>query len=491
LDVFKDASVGTGFVNVEPDIDGKVRWVPSFVEYKGIRHPQLTVLVALNDLGHEFDWVEVVPEKKMIVTEEFVMPLGRRSSMLVNYPDVWGKAFRHYSYIDILQSYLADVTGQKPSVNLKDLKDTVCFIGFTATASPDAHPSPMEPLYPGVGLHASVYNSIVSRNFVWRLNRWCNLLILIALWLFTGYVTLKSRKRFAMLSLLFIMAAYVFMARYIFQFWGIWIDVFYPLVTVAVIYLIITFKKYLTETRKREIIEKELDIAKDIQQSFLPTKIPSVRGIDVSVRMETAQQVGGDLYDMIQMDEDKLGVMVGDVSGKGVPAALYMARLVSVFTACAREGTPREVVKHVNDRLVSEGGSNLFVTLTYMVFDTESRTVTFAVGGHPPTILIEPDGNVKLLDVEEGLPLGLVEGGFSEGKWEYKPGSLFVLYTDGVTEAKNTHEEMFTQERLVELVKTFKGLSAEEVIDSIHGAVADFAGKAKQYDDITVMAIKT
>ncbi|RKY42105.1 MAG: hypothetical protein DRP85_04030 [Candidatus Makaraimicrobium thalassicum] len=490
IEVLKKAAKGTGFINVEPDIDGKIRRIPPFIEYKGVFYPHLTVLAALNNLGYGFDQVRIIPEKKMIVSEDLIIPLAEGSFMPVDYPAVWGRAFRHYSYVDILQSYLADVMEQEPAVDLKELDGTVCFIGLTATAAPDTHPSPMEPLYPGIGVHTSVYNSIIQKSFLRRLNKWWNLLILVAMWLFTAYVTEKSRKRFALISIILIMATYVFIAMLFFWPLGIWIDVFYPLVSMVAVYVVFTFKKYVTETQKRELIEKELNIARSIQQSFLPSEIPVPGGMDISVRMLTARQVGGDLYDIVQLNGSKLGVMLGDVSGKGVPAALYMARVVSVFKTFVGEGAATEVLKNVNERLIAEGSSNFFVTLTYTVFDTETNSASFAIGGHLPTILIEPGGNVELLDVAEGIPLGLVESDFSPGRREYKPGSMFLFYTDGVTEAMNTADEMFGQERLVELVENLKGCSAEEVVDAVHKAVSDYAGKASQHDDITVMAVR-
>ena len=491
IEVLKSVAKGTGFINVEPDIDGKIRKIPAFFEYKDKFYPHLTVLVALNNLGYAFEDVEIIPGKKIKISGDLVIPLHEDSSLFINYPAVWGKAFRHYSYVDILQSYLADITGQDPVLDLSDFKDAVCFIGMTATASPDAHPSPLEPLYAGIGVHTSVYNSIIQNGFLVRLGRWPNLIVLIFMWLLTAHVTKRSRKRFSLFSILLIMALYVAAAILLFWPMGVWIDIFYPLVTIAAVYIIFTFKKYITEIQKREVIEKELDIAKDIQQSFLPAEIPTVGGMDINVEMLTARQVGGDLYDIVQLDDKRLGIMLGDVSGKGVPAALYMARVVSVFKTFVKEGTVDVVLKNVNNRLITEGSSNLFVTLTYMIFDTETNTATYSIGGHLPTLLIEPDGNVELLDVSEGMPLGMIEGDFGAGKKEYKPGSIFVLYSDGVTEAMNIKNEMFEEERLIELAKTLKGFSPENVVKILHKAVADFAGKAKQHDDITIMAIKT
>jgi len=490
LEVFKKAAKGTGFINVEPDIDGKIRRIPSFIEYRDVFYPHLTVLAALNNSGYGFENVRIMPGRAMIAGEDIVIPLDGGSSVLVDYPAVWGKAFRHYSYIDVLQSYLSDLTGKEAAVDLKKFKDSICFIGLTATAAPDVHPSPLEPLYPGVGVHASVYNSIIEKSFLRRLGRWWNLLLLVIMWAVTAYLTSKARKRFAILSILGVIVLYVIAAALLFWPFGVWIDVFYPLVTMVIVYIIFTFRKYIAEIQKREIIEKELDIARNIQESFLPKQLPRVGDMDVAVDMITARQVGGDLYDVLQLGDKRLGVMIGDVSGKGVPAALYMARVVSVFKAFALSEEVDAVIKNTNRRLIAESDSGLFVTLAYMVFDAVTNSAVYAIGGHMPTMMIGPDGKVELLDVEEGMPLGMIEGNFSLGRCEYRPESIFLFYTDGVTEAMNTRGEMFGGERLKELAAGLKGCSAGEVVSAVHKAVADFAGKAKQHDDITVLAVK-
>ncbi|MFH1798217.1 MAG: CHASE2 domain-containing protein [Candidatus Omnitrophota bacterium] len=491
LKTLKDEAKGSGFTNVESDADGKVRRVPAFVEYNGKRYPNLAILAALNDIGYKFNPDDIVPGKKISVSTNFVIPLEDDSSMLINYPGRWDKVFRKYSYVDILQSYLAKQAGRKPEIDLERFKNTICFIGVTALSAREVRTSPLESSYPDVGIHASVYNSVLKGSFVSRLNRWWNLLVLILIWLFTSCVTEKSKKKFASLYVFLIMAVYVLFAMYLFWPFGLWIDVFYPIVSIVAVYVIFTFKKYTVELHKRQRLESELNIAKDIQQSFLPKDIPDVGGVDIGVKMRTARQVGGDLYDLIKLDKDTLGIMIGDVSGKGVPAALYMSEVVSLFRTFARSGSVVETLKDINKRLMSESINSLFVTLTYTVFNTKINTVSFGIAGHLPTLLIKPDGSTELLDVEDGMPLGLENGNYSLGKCAYEPGSIFILYTDGVTEAMNTKKEMFGEERFIELAKGLKGCSAQEVVETIHRTVADFAGRAEQHDDITVIAIKT
>ena len=491
IDVLKSAAYKTGFVNVQPDVDGKVRKVLAFIEYQGSFYPQLALAAALDHFGVDLGKVEIIPGRKIIVKEGVEIPLDTDSGIIVNFPAGWGKAYRHYSYVEIIQSFIANMRGEEPELDLDELKDAVCFVGFTAAASPDAHPSPLQPLYPGVGVHASVYNSIMKNTFLRRVSPLGNLVILIFMLVGTAFVSTVSRKSSSLISIGLIICGYSVIAIALFCFVGIWIDMFYPLVTIVGIYIIYTFKKYLSETKKRELLEKELDIAKDIQQSFLPKDIPDMPGLDIYAEMLTARQVGGDLYDVVQFDEDRIGIMLGDVSGKGVPAALFMARVVSVFKTYVREGQPEEVLKLANDVLSSEATTGLFVTIVYMIFNTKEKTVCFASGGHNPSLFVDPEDKFKWMDVEEGMPLGLIEGNYSGAKMEYKPGSVFVLYTDGVTEAMNVNSEMFEEERLLELTKKMKNKSAKEIVECIHKEVEIFAGKAPQHDDITVLVVKT
>ncbi|MBF0494744.1 MAG: CHASE2 domain-containing protein, partial [Candidatus Omnitrophica bacterium] len=331
LEYFKTACKDIGYVNVQPDIDGKVRSVLPFVEYKGKFYPHLGLKVALDNYGVKFENVKIIPGSKIVVDKKLTIPLGERSEVLINYPSKWAESFRHYSCIDVIQSYLSGMIGKPPAIDLNELKDSVCFIGFTAAASPDAHPSPLEPLYPGVGVYAAMYNSTMNDLFLHRMNRIDNLIVLFIISIITLVVTVKSRRNFAFLSVIFFVAGYAVFGIGMFFFARTWVDMFYPIGAVVFLYMFFTFRKYLMEMRRRELLEKELNIAKDIQMSFLPAELPAVAGIDAFGAMMTARQVGGDLYDVILHENGKLGVMIGDVMGKGFPASLFMAMAASSF----------------------------------------------------------------------------------------------------------------------------------------------------------------
>lgn len=486
------AAVDTGYINIDPDRDGKVRRFPPLMKYEEEYYPQLTFIAALHRLGYAFDDIEVHQGKKIVIDNDLVIPMDENSMILLDYPGRWGEVFRHYSYADVIQSYMGGISGDTPLINLEELEGAVCFVALTATASPDAHPSPLETLYPGVGVHTSLYNSMLNWSFLRRLNRLGNILILIVLWVLTIYLTEQSPRRYAPMFLVLVLAGFSVVSFVCFWPLGLWIDLFYPLVTIVGVYTAFSFKKYMEEVKKREVIEKELSIAKHIQESFLPDEIPSVGSLKVYVRMLTARQVGGDLFDVIEPEIGKLGVMIGDVSGKGVPAALYMARVMSIFkTVSADSGEVSGVLEKMNRTLAFKARSGLFVTMTYMVFDVETNTFNYSIGGHMPTIEVSPGGEVSLLDVEEGLPLGMMEGAYKRVNKKYVPGSLYILYSDGVTEAMNSQKEMFGQERLIELASSLAGATAKEAVMRMHEEVFTFTGKAEQHDDITIMAIKT
>ncbi|MFA6281146.1 MAG: PP2C family protein-serine/threonine phosphatase, partial [Candidatus Omnitrophota bacterium] len=257
------------------------------------------------------------------------------------------------------------------------------------------------------------------------------------------------------------------------------------------VYIAVTLYKYVVEWKKRLLFEQQLDIAKKIQESFLPKKILTVKGLDVAATMLTAHQVGGDLYDFIEFDSEKIGIMIGDVSGKGIPASLFMAMVVGTFKSFVNKDVmPEETLSKLNAKLVSEAGSNLFVTVFYSMFDLKNKTFLFSNGGHMPVLYLAKDKEPEFLDVEEGLPLGLMDNSYSGAQVGFKKGDLFIFYTDGVTEATNIKEEMYGKERLTFQAMANKDLPAKNILDNLAKDIRKFEPKSIQHDDITLIVIR-
>ncbi len=246
------------------------------------------------------------------------------------------------------------------------------------------------------------------------------------------------------------------------------------------------------EQLEQERIVKELEIAREIQQTLLPDSTPEIAGIDVAGMSLPAKEVGGDFYDFIPGSEQHLGVVIADVSGKGVPAALFMALSRALMRANSLHDTQvAQAVMQTNRLILECTTSGLFVTLFYGIVNTEQRTFRYVSGGHnPPMLFRNATGTIEMLEAD-GIALGVLdEIELEEKEISLETDDIMVLYTDGVTESINSHEEEFGEERLCQLIQEHHALSANELIHKIEKTVMDFTEDEPQFDDFTLLVVK-
>jgi phosphoserine phosphatase RsbU/P len=250
-------------------------------------------------------------------------------------------------------------------------------------------------------------------------------------------------------------------------------------------------------TALKEKIESELRIAHNIQMSMVPHP-PELKGdgFELYAALEPAKEVGGDLYDFFQVDEDHLGLIIGDVSDKGVPAALFMSKsktLLRLLATATDDGLrPSSLLTRANKELCFENELTMFVTLFYGILDLKTGELRYASAGHNPPLVVA-DGGVARLPVEPGLPLGAMDDvEFVESRRDFKPGELLLLYTDGVSEALDASGQFFTEARLAGLLDQYTEscATAEDVIRHVVSAVKDYSTGAIQSDDITLLCVK-
>lgn len=257
----------------------------------------------------------------------------------------------------------------------------------------------------------------------------------------------------------------------------------------------------ITERREMEASlarsQAELQIAAEIQRSFLPDVVPQLGGFEIAGRAVMAAEVGGDFFDVIpfevvSVEEGKLGILIADVSGKGVPAALFMAlsRIVVRVNALWHDD-PAQAISHANNVIAHDAKGGMFVTLFYGSLCEKTRTLTYVNAGHNPPILFRcSDGSQEEL-TRTGIALGAAEHReFTCRSVAIGPGDGVVLYTDGVTEACDDRQRMFGEERLRRVVAANMCRSAEEILSAILDEVLAFAGDAPQFDDITLLVVK-
>jgi sigma-B regulation protein RsbU (phosphoserine phosphatase) len=252
-------------------------------------------------------------------------------------------------------------------------------------------------------------------------------------------------------------------------------------------------ERKLEEANKR--MKGELDIGRDIQMSMLPLIFPAFpdhKEFSVYATLHPAREVGGDFYDFFFLDDSRLCFCVGDVSGKGVPAALFMAVTKTLIKSrSSNDFSTASILSHVNEEMSKDNISSMFVTIFICIMDINTGEMIYTNAGHNPAYLRRTDGNLERLDIRHGPVIGAVDGlDYKENKLNICCGDSILLYTDGVTEAMNEKKTLFSENRLVEFFSTFKSESVEILVDSLVKTVKDFEGKADQADDITVLAFK-
>ncbi|MBF0486031.1 MAG: CHASE2 domain-containing protein [Candidatus Omnitrophica bacterium] len=471
------AAKATGYINVIADADGKFRRVPPYVQYEGRKYPAMALLLSSDYLATDLSHQKI--------------PLDENANLIINFAGKWVDAYQHYSFGDILQSYEALSKGKKPVLDLNIFKDKVCLVGYTADGTTDLHPSPLEPLYPSIGIHADIFNSILYKKFITQASRGINLVILIGLSLLILASSLKAAPLQAFGLLVEINAVFLLVSVTFFNRLGVWVDVFYPLLVTTLLYLFCTLYRSILHFKERITLESELKIAKQIQESFVPKALPEVNEIDIAATMLTAREVGGDLYDVIKFDNNKVGIMIGDVMGKGIPASLFMAMAATSFKFFAKpEILPNQTLLDLNEKIIRETPSDRFVTLYYSLFDFKNRVMFYANGGHLPVLYLARGEKALSLDVDDGLPLGMMKGPYSGREIKFDRGDIFIYYTDGIIEAKNARSEMYGVLRLSAFVEMNRSLTAKELRDGVVNDVMKFLGKQKPQDDITLITIK-
>ena len=245
---------------------------------------------------------------------------------------------------------------------------------------------------------------------------------------------------------------------------------------------------------EKERINAELQLASDIQAHMLPCIFPPFPGrteFDLYALMHPAKEVGGDFYDFFLVNEDKLAIIVADVSGKGVPAALFMViakTLIKNYTQMDMD--PAEVFTTVNHILCDGNDAGLFVTAWMGVLEIETGNLTYVNAGHNPPLIKKADGNFEYLRERTGFVLAGMDGiKYRQNSFKLSPGDRIFLYTDGVTESTNEHEELYGEERLQHFLNTHETGHTEEILDALRKDLRDFSNEAPQFDDITMLLL--
>lgn len=243
-------------------------------------------------------------------------------------------------------------------------------------------------------------------------------------------------------------------------------------------------------------IKADLNLAADVQLAILPRQFPAfpdiAGAVDIYATMKPAKDVGGDFYDFFRIDDENIGFAMADVSGKGVPAALFMTMSHTLLRFTGRHCLdPVKTVCDTNDMLSHESFDSMFVTLFYGVYNIRSGIVRYINAGHNPPYIVTARGEVKCLPYSRNISMGVIETfPYQAEEVRLDVGDTLVTFTDGVTEATNSRNELYGEQRLTELLQTLGNNSAKQITTAINDAALNHTGDAEQSDDITILTIK-
>ena len=253
--------------------------------------------------------------------------------------------------------------------------------------------------------------------------------------------------------------------------------------------------KFVENITERQRLKKELEVARIVQAGFLPKKNPALKGIEISSLCIPAFEVGGDYYDFIKITDNKMGIVIGDVSGKGTQASFYMTLAKGFIKAIAKKSdSPSEVLTEMNELFYENVDRGRFISMIYAIIDLDKNEMKIARAGHNPVLVVEASGNVKLVS-PRGLALGLEKGNLfkqiiQDHTETLSKGKTFIFYTDGFTEAMDKNEKEFGLERIIEIVNKYSYESSKALLDILVNEVKKFIGKTQQHDDMTMVIVK-
>ena len=244
---------------------------------------------------------------------------------------------------------------------------------------------------------------------------------------------------------------------------------------------------------EKQRLERELQVAFEIQASILPQTLPDLAGYDFGALMVPARAVGGDFYDIIPLSSDKVGIIIGDVADKGVPSAIFMAQTHALLYAMvARNASPSRVLQRVNQLLIKIGGASLFVTVLYGVLDRRTNLFSYARAGHELPIIVSADGKAETVPHDQGQLMGVLDKLILDEQTVSIPsGGAIMLYTDGVIDARHSNGDSFGMERLIKELELPRDGSAQDQCDRLWQTLCNFQSKDAQEDDVTLVLVQS
>jgi len=349
----------------------------------------------------------------------------------------------------------------------------------------------------GVEIAATAFSNIIEDTPVKPIGLPFHILIILLWGILVGIICRIFSIKIGALGVVGLSILYLAVAVFLFKANGSWYPIAIPLFFQAPLAFIgavtIEHSRLFKEVLIKLRMEEDLSVARDVQMSMLPATCPEIEGYQIAASSTPAREVGGDFFDFFEIGEDKLGLVIGDVTGKSVSGALIMSASRSVFRMLSEEElTVGEIMIQANRRIKKDTKSGMFVALLYAVLNAEDRTLSFCSAGQTQPIHFSIKKGEAILMESKGdtFPLGILDDvNYEETRLQLEPADKVVFYTDGIVEAMNKREQIYGFEKLQEVVKTSRAETAEDLMSDIITSVSDFTGAVPQHDDLTVIVV--
>ena len=478
IESLREESNGTGYVNVEPDTDGRTRRVKTHLIAgdKVYYHP--TILMASSDMSEKerFDWVKSIPQDK-------------QNRMWLNYPGSMN-AFQSISVAQVIQA-----AGMNKTEEMKGLfENNIVFLGHTATGTTDIKATPFSTQDPGVLVQASAMHTLLKKKFFRTLPEWVHLIILLVFALKVGITSQNMAPRKGLYFVFGAAFVYAVLNFLLFVFSRLILPLFVPMIVIFLSYAIMLFLKYMEARMHKEMMERELKAAAQIQERFLPQTRPPKGDLDTAFECRFIKGVGGDLYSWVKLGDGRYGITVGDVSGKGMPAAIYMAKSIADFHSIDKTHlTPGQVNEQLNKILCTNDTSGMFLTLVYVEVDLKTKKARYSSAGHEPLIMFRGKSkNAEVMTKAQGMPLGMFDiAEYETDEIPFEPGDAFLLMSDGVKELRNPKKEELGVERVKIALEEqcVKEKKAKSILEAVFKGMEKYQAGTPAHDDRTLVCI--
>lgn len=512
---------GTGYLNLVPDSDGVFRRLPLLIRREEGYTPSFSLRAVCDYLKVSVDKITILPGRIILAdarypgqtdSQKIVIPVDRHGNMRINFMGSWDR-MKHYHWSDV---YLASDDEAEMDLWTDELSGKIVLVSDVSTGTSDVGQVPTDAAYPLSGVHANSIHTILTQSFLREISGIkilpieLGLLFILMILSFHPSAVIFSLSAFILAGLYFTAAgALIIYADILIPVIRPLLMIFFALVSLQIASAFYNSRAHAQSEKARELVEKELEIGRQIQSGFFPKELPTPNGWEFVAHFKPARQVAGDFYDIFDLQDGRLiGLVIADVCDKGVGAALFMALIRSLLRSSAEreiescniepgardrytEASLVNTIQQAGDYIaIKHEDANMFATVFFGVLDIETGSFKYVNCGHEPPVMLRYKNSEPQFLQPTGPALGMMpDMKYHVKEVRFHAGDIFFAFTDGITDALNSMEEAFSRDRLLNLLHQNLN-SAGTMVETVKSELARHIENTPQFDDITMISVR-